>query len=292
MKYNHYPGITYPRTPGHELCGRIVKIGANIKRWSVGQLAGAGWHGGHCYVCDACRKGVFVCCKEAKVTGIHRDGGYAEYAVVDSGAVVPVPDGMKPEVAAPFMCAGVTVYNGLRNVAGTKPGDLVAVQGLGGLGQLGIQFANKMGFQVAAISTTDDKKALAQQLGAHHFINAKTQDVAAELSKLGGARVALCTAPNAASMEPLLGGIGLDGTLLVLGIDTQPIPVSTLALIPRRISVKGWPGGSPVDTKETLRFAAQHNIKSPVDSVGLEGADAAINATLTGNTKCRSVIKL
>jgi len=291
MKYNHLPGIVYPIVPGHEVAGTIVKIGSAVKQWKVGQPAGAGWHGGHCHSCNACRKGIFVCCSEAKVTGAHVNGGYAEYMVLNSNALVAIPDGMQPEVAAPLMCAGVTVFNSLRNVHNTSPGDLVAVQALGGLGQLGIQFAKHMGFRVAAISTSDEKRSLALSLGADHFINSKTQDAAAELQKLGGARVVLATVPNGPSMASVLGGIGLDGTLVVLGADVQPIPVPPLALIMKRISVKGWPSGSPIDTEETLRFAAQRNIKSPVEVRGLADADAALEATHQGKSKTRIVLK-
>jgi alcohol dehydrogenase/propanol-preferring alcohol dehydrogenase len=277
--------------PGHEVAGTIAKVGAGVTRWKVGENAGCGWHGNHCYNCNNCRKGAFVCCSQGQVTGIHRDGGYAEYCIIEQGALVPIPAGMAFEHAGPLMCAGVTVYNSLRNVQNAVAGDVVAVQGIGGLGHLGIQFANKMGFRVVAISTSDDKKALATELGAHDYINATTHNVATELGKLGGAKVILATATDAKSISPLVDGLGLDGTLVLLGADPAPINVSALQLIPKRASVKGWPSGSPVDTEEALKFAQLTGVKPRVEIFPLDKVNEAFERAMANKARFRVVLK-
>jgi len=291
-RFGVFNGFTFPRIPGHEIAGKIVKLGREVhSRWKLGQSVGAGWHGSHCNSCTTCRKGVFVSCDAGQATGVTRDGGHAEYVAVFEHALVPIPDGMAPEIAAPLMCAGVTVYNGLRNVPNVHAGDIVAVQGIGGLGHLGIQFARKMGYEVVAITTSDDKRELAMQLGAHHVINSKTHDIGAELMKLGGAKVVLATASDSASMQPLVKGLGLDGTLLMLGYDVKPLQISIGDLLMKRAGVRSWPGGSAIDTEETLKMAHLFGVKPMIEVFPLEKINEAFDHMMANKARFRVVIK-
>src|SRR5919199_565652 len=225
VKDGLWPGLQYPRVPGHEVAGRIEGIGAGVTDWSEGQRVGVGWHGGHCFKCEPCRRGDFAMCVNRKVTGIDFDGGYAEYLLAPAAALAAIPDQLPAEEAGPFMCAGVTVYNALRN-SGARPGDVVAVQGIGGLGHLAIQYARRMGFHTVALGRGKDKEPLARKLGAHHYIDSDVVDPIAELKKLGGARVILATAPSAKAISSVVEGLGVDGNLLIPAAPNDPLTVS------------------------------------------------------------------
>src|ERR1019366_2044492 len=230
VKEGHWPGIQYPRIPGHEIAGRIDAVGADVANWKPGQRVGVGWHGGHCFTCDPCRRGDFINCPNEKITGISHDGGYAEYVVTSAEAVAAIPDDLPAAEAAPLLCAGITVFNALRN-SGARAGDLVAVQGIGGLGHLGIQYARQMGFRTFAIGRGKDKEALARKLGAAHYVDTNTGNPSEALQKLGGAHVVLATAPDSKSMSALVNGLGPNGTLIVVGAGMDPLNVTPLQLI-------------------------------------------------------------
>src|SRR5205814_6968200 len=252
VKDGLWPGLQYPRVPGHEVVGIVDAVGAGVSHWKPGQRVGVGWHGGHCGHCDACRSGDFFGCQVAlQITGISFDGGYADYMLAPAIAVALVPEDLSAVEAAPLMCAGITTYNALRN-SNARPGDVVAVLGLGGLGHLGTQYAAKMGFKTVGIARGSDKEPLARKLGAHHYIDSQAQDPAAELLKLGGAKVILATVTNGDAMSAVQGGLGINGTLLVIGA-AESLQVSPLVLISGRLSVKGWYWGTALDSQDTLR---------------------------------------
>ena len=238
VKEGLWPGIQYPRVPGHEVAGRVDAVGSGVTQWKKGQRVGVGWHGGHDFVCEQCRRGDFAMCVDRKVTGIDFDGGYAEYMIAPASALAAIPDELPAEEAGPFMCAGVTVYNALRN-SGARAGDMVAVQGIGGLGHLGVQYARQMGFKTVALGRGKDKEPLAKKLGAHHYIDSGTDDAAAELQKLGGARVILATAPNAKAISALVDGLSANGKLVVPAAPADPLIVSVMPLIAGSRSVAG-----------------------------------------------------
>src|SRR5436305_3409934 len=242
VKDGLWPGIQYPRVPGHEIAGRIDAVGSEVPQWTKGQRIGVGWHGGHCFVCDPCRRGDFAMCVKRKITGIDFDGGYADYLIVGAEAVAAVPDDLPAEQVGPFMCAGVTVYNALRN-SGARGGDLVAVHGIGGLGHLGVQYARQMGFKTVALGRGKDKGPLAKKLGAQQYIDTDAADPVAELQKLGGARVILATAPSAKAISALVDGLSPSGTLLVPAAPNEPLTMSVLPLIMGRRSVSGCYSG-------------------------------------------------
>lgn len=290
----HWPGITYPRVPGHELVGIIEKIGSAVpasRGLNVGQRVGRGWHGGHCFGCRSCFKGDFVLCAQHNVTGITCDGGYAEYNYAPWESLAVVPDDLDPAEAGPLMCAGVTVFNGLRQLRIVPPAT-VAVLGIGGLGHLAIQFAAKMGYTVAAISSSSAKEQLAKELGATYYIDSSKGNAGEQLKALGGASAIIATAFSAKAMQETYIGLTTDGVLLVLGVDMEPISISTLQLIGNRGSVHGHPSGSAVDSQDTLEFAKQFNISSRVETYPLEKAQEAYDAMLKGTPKFRAVIKL
>src|ERR1700759_4370423 len=241
------PGIQYPRVPGHEVVGLIDAVGADVPDWKKGMRVGVGWHGGHCGDCSSCRRGDFSTCREGKIPGISYDGGYAEYMIAPFEALASIPEELKSEDAAPLLCAGITTFNALRH-SGASPGELVAVLGLGGLGHLAVQYAAKMGFHTVAIARGADKGPLAKKLGAHVYIDSTSQNAAEELTKLGGAKVILATVTDSKTMTSVLGGLGIDGKLLVVGADPQPIEVSPLLLIGQRRAVAGWPSGTSSDS--------------------------------------------
>src|SRR5271163_404723 len=243
VKEGLWPGIQYPRVPGHEIGGRIDAVGADVTQWKLGQRVGVGWHGGHCFVCDPCRRGDFILCQSEKITAIHFDGGYAEYIVVPAEAVAAIPDELPADQAAPLMCAGITVFNSLRN-AGARPGDLVAIQGIGGVGHLGIQYARQMGFRTVAIGRGGDKEPLARKLGAHEYIDTGAGDPAQALQKLGGANVILATAPDSKSISALIPGLAPNGTLLVVGASAESLTVTPIQLIAGRSGIQGWASGT------------------------------------------------
>ncbi len=283
--------IHFPRTPGHEVVGKIDAVGAGVDVWKVGQHVGVGWHGGHCGQCTACRSGDFVTCENQQVCGISYDGGYAEYMVAPQEALARVPEGMKSEDVAPLLCAGVTTFNSLRNM-GARAGDLVAVQGIGGLGHLGIQYANKLGFRVAAISRGADKEQLARELGAHEYIDSATTKPAEALQKLGGARVIMVTSSSSALAAELVGGLGRNGTLLILGAGAEPIQVSGLSLIMKRTRVQGWPSGVPQDSQETMEFSKLASVQSRNEIFPLDKAADAYQAMMDNKPRFRAVLKM
>ena len=266
VKQSGFPGLQYPRVPGHEIAGRIDAVGADVTQWKPGQRVGVGWHGGHCFVCDPCRRGNFILCQVEKITGISYDGGYAEYVVVPAEAVAAMPDDLPADEAAPLLCAGITVYNSLRN-AGARAGDLVAVQGIGGLGHLGIQFARQMGFRTVAIGRGGDKEALVKQLGAHQYIDSDAGAPAAALKAVGGAAVILATAPDSKAISGLVDGLAPDGKLVIVGAGLEPLSITPLQLIFARRTVRGWPSGMALGYGERFRghAAVQLAVRSSAD---------------------------
>jgi D-arabinose 1-dehydrogenase-like Zn-dependent alcohol dehydrogenase len=285
-----WPGIQYPRVPGHEIAGIIDAVGPRVAGWKAGQRVGVGWHGGHCGYCDSCRRGDFVTCQIApQIPGLTYDGGYAEYMVAPAGALALIPDEISAVEAGPLMCAGVTTYNSLRN-SGARPGDLVAVLGIGGLGHLGVQFAAKMGFKTVAIARGQDKEPLARQLGAWHYIDSQARDAAAELTALGGARVILATATSGKAMSAVVGGLGVNGKLIVLGAAGDPLEVPPLLLIGARRTIVGWPSGTSIDSQDTLAFSALTGVRSMNEIFPLERAAEAYERMMSGKARFRVVL--
>jgi D-arabinose 1-dehydrogenase-like Zn-dependent alcohol dehydrogenase len=291
VKEGHWPGLQYPRVPGHEAVGIVDAVGANVPQWKPGQRVGVGWHGGHCGYCEACLSGDFFGCKVAlKITGISFDGGYADYMVAPAIALALVPEELSAVEAGPLMCAGITTYNALRH-AGARAGDLVAVLGLGGLGHLAVQYSVKMGFNTVGIARGSDKAPLARKLGAHHYIDSQTQDPAAELVKLGGAKVILATVTNGDAMSAVLGGLGLNGTLMVVGA-ADPMQVSPLVLITGKRSVKGWYSGTAIDSRETLLFSVLTGVRSMNEVFPLERVTEAYDRMMSGKARFRVVLSM
>jgi D-arabinose 1-dehydrogenase-like Zn-dependent alcohol dehydrogenase len=286
-----WPGIQYPRVPGHEVVGIIDAVGAGVSSWKKGQRVGVGWHGGQDNTCPACRRGDFANCQNIKVAGISYDGGYQQYMVAPIEALASVPDSLSDAEAGPLLCAGVTTYNALRH-SGALPGDLVAVQGIGGLGHLGVQFANKFGFKVAAIGRGPGNAALAKKLGAHVYIDSKATNAAQELQKLGGAKVILATAPNSKSMSELIDGLGPNGRFLVVGASFDPIEVTPLQLITGSKALQGWWSGIPTDSEDTLRFCELSGIRPMVETFPLEKAAEAYARMMSGNAEFRVVLTM
>jgi D-arabinose 1-dehydrogenase-like Zn-dependent alcohol dehydrogenase len=283
--------LAYPRVPGHEVVGRVDAVGAGVQRLSVGQRVGVGWHGGQCGRCDSCRRGNFFACELGPVvTGLTRDGGYAEYMTALEQGVASVPDELSSLDAAPLMCAGVTTYNALRN-SGARGGDLVAILGLGGLGHLGVQFAAKMGFRTVGIARGKDKEALALQLGARHYIDSKSQDVAAELKKLGGASIVLATVTNGDAMGATIGGLAPNGTLMILGA-AEPFTVSPLQMLLSKLSVKGWYSGTSIDSQDTLRFSAFTGVRSMNEEYPMDKVAEAYERMISGKARFRVVLRM
>jgi len=291
VKEGHYPGIEYPRVPGHEVVGVIDKTGEGVRKWDKGQRVGVGWHGGHCFNCSPCREGDYIMCERAKIAGISYDGGYAEYMVAPQEAIAFIPEGLKSVDAAPLLCAGITTFNALRNTD-AKAGDLVAVQGIGGLGHLGLQYAQQMGFETVAISRGTDKKELAESLGADHFIDADQQDVAQALQELGGARVILATAPSSAAIESVINGLGINGQLLIVAATPDTFSVSPFALIGKRSSIKGWPSGTAKDSEATLNFSALGDIRPMIEQYPLEQANEAYERMIKNKARFRVVLTM
>jgi D-arabinose 1-dehydrogenase-like Zn-dependent alcohol dehydrogenase len=248
VKDGVWPGLQFPRVPGHEIAGRVDALASDVTTWQEGQRVGVGWHGGHCFVCEQCRRGDFAMCVNRKVTGIDFDGGYATHLIVRAAALAAIPDDLPAEEAGPFMCAGVTVFNALRN-SGARAGDVVAVHGIGGLGHLGVQYARRMGFNTVAINRGRDKEDLARQLGAHSYIDATAQDVVAELQRIGGANVILATAPNAQAISGLVDGLVPSGKLVVPAAPLEPLSINVFSLITKRTSVAGWYSGTAKDSQ-------------------------------------------
>src|SRR6202049_4129572 len=261
-KEGHWPGINYPRIPGHEIAGVIDVLGSGVAGWSAGQRVGVGWHGGHCGHCNSCRRGDFVTRQGApQVPGITMDGGYAEYMIAQAGALALIPGEISAVDAAPLMCARIATSKSLRN-SGARAGDVVAIVGIGGLGHLGIQFAAKMGFHTIAVARGAAKEPLAKKLGAQLYIDSQAQDVSAEMLKLGGAKVVLATATSGKAMAAVLGGLGVNGKLIILGAATDAVPVVPAQLIGGRQSIMGWPSGTSMDSQDTLAFSVLTGVRS------------------------------
>ncbi len=291
VKEGYWPGLQYPRVPGHEIAGRIDKIGPDVTLWKTGQRVGVGWHGGHCFECEPCRRGDFIHCKFEKITGIHFDGGYAEYLIVPAEAVALMPDDLPADEAAPLMCAGITVFNALRN-SGARAGQLVAVQGIGGLGHLGIQYARRMGFRTVAIGRGADKKELATKLGAHAYIDNSAGPQAEALQKMGGANVVIATAPDSKSMSELVDGLAANGTLMVIGAGMESLSVTPLQLIPGTKSIHGWASGTARDSQDTLEFSALSGVRPMIERFPLAKAAEAFDQMRSGRARFRAVLTM
>jgi D-arabinose 1-dehydrogenase-like Zn-dependent alcohol dehydrogenase len=289
-KQGLWPGIAYPRVPGHEIAGVVDALGAGVTAWRTGQRVGIGWHGGHCGRCDSCRRGDFLTCRVAPaISGITKDGGYADHVIAQDGTLAAIPDGLTATDAAPLMCAGVTTFNALRH-AGARPGDLVAVLGIGGLGHLAVQFAARSGFRTVAVARGADKEPLARKLGAHAYVDSAAQDPAKELTRLGGAKVVLATVTNAAAMAAVLGGLAIDGRFVVLGAPHEPLQVPAGLLIGGRRSVVGWPSGSSIDSQDTLAFADFAGVRPMVETYPLARAAEAYERMMSGKARFRVVL--
>ena len=284
-----FPGVRYPAVPGHEIAGRIDKAGAGVTTWRVGQRVGVGWFGGVCFVCDRCRRGDFITCRNLRIPGIHYDGGYADYMIAPIEALAAIPDDLSAAAAAPLLCAGITTFNALRNSA-ARPGDLVAIQGIGGLGHLAVQFAAKMGFRTVAIARGWEKANLAHDLGAHLYIDSETQDAVKELAAQGGAKVIVTTVTSGAAMTPLIDGLSIDGTLIVVGASPEPIEVNPFHVIGPRTGVRGWPSGTSVDLEDTMRFSAMSGVEAMIETYPLARAQEAYECMLSGKARFRVVL--
>ena len=286
-----FPWIADPRVPGHEVAGVIDEVGAGVTQWKKGQRVGVGWHGGQDGTCLACRRGDFVNCANVKICGISYDGGYAEYMVAPVEALAQMPESLDVAEAAPLMCAGITTFNALRH-SGALPCDLVAIQGVGGLGHLGIQFAAKFGHRVAAVGRGPGNAALAKKLGAHVYIDSSATNAAAELQKLGGARVILATAPSGKAMSALIDGLGTNGTMVVIGATPEPIEVSPFQLILGKKRIQGWAAGIPTDSEDTLRFAEMTGVRPMIEKYPLARAGEAYARMLSGKAEFRVVLTM
>ena len=290
-KEGAWPGIQYPRVPGHEVAGIIDKLGADVSEWKKGQRVGVGWHGGQDGTCRECRRGDFGNCRNLKIAGISYDGGYQQYMIAPVEALAAIPESLSDVEAAPLLCAGITTFNALRH-SGAFPGDLVAVQGIGGLGHLGIQFANKFGYKVAAIGRGSENAALAKKLGASVYIDSKSTNAAEALQKLGGARVILATAPNSKAMSELIDGLGPNGKLMVIGATLDPIEVTPVQLISASRTIQGWASGTPADSEDTLRFAELTGVRPMIETYPLEKAGEAYARMLSGKAQFRVVLTM
>jgi D-arabinose 1-dehydrogenase-like Zn-dependent alcohol dehydrogenase len=286
-----FPGISYPRVPGHEVAGVIDALGAGVTGWRNGERVGVGWHGGQDGTCPACRRGDFVNCANVKICGVSYDGGYQEYMVAPAEALARMPEKLDPAEAAPLMCAGITTFNALRH-SGALPSDLVAIQGVGGLGHLGIQFAKKFGYRVAAVGRGPNNAALATKLGADFYIDSAATDAAAELQRLGGARVILATAPSGKAMSALVGGLGANGTMVVVGVSTDPIEVPPVQLILGKKRIQGWAAGIPTDSEDTLRFAEMSGVRPMIEKYPLAKTADAYARMLSGKAEFRVVLAM
>jgi len=284
-----FPGIQYPRVPGHEVVGIVDAVGADVPDWKPGQRVGVGWHGGHCGHCRSCRRGDFITCATGQIPGVSYDGGYADYMIAPFEALASVPDELAAEDAAPLLCAGITTFNALRN-SGARPGDLVAVLGIGGLGHLAVQFAAKMGCRTVAIARGTEKAALARKLGAHHYVDSTAEDAAGALNTLGGARVVLATVTNAKAMSAAIGGLAVDGKLIVIGASPEALEVSPLLLISARRSILGWPSGTSIDSEDTMAFSVLAGIRPMIETMPLERASEAYDRMMSGAARFRMVL--
>jgi D-arabinose 1-dehydrogenase-like Zn-dependent alcohol dehydrogenase len=291
VKDGAWPGLAYPRVPGHEVAGVIDEVGAGVAEWKRGDRVGVGWHGGHCFVCERCRRGDFVTCQRQAITGLTRDGGYQQFMIARHEAVALIPEGLDAANAGPLLCAGITTYNSLRHI-GAKTGDLVAVQGIGGLGHLGIQYAAKSGYRVVGIGRGPENAALAKKLGAFAYIDSRANKAAEELRKLGGAKVILATAPNAKAMAELVDGLSVDGKLLVVGAPFEPMEVSAVQLLMARRGIQGWPSGTAMDSQDTLEFSAFAGVRPMIEKFPLENVKEAYARMASGDAQFRVVLTM
>jgi D-arabinose 1-dehydrogenase-like Zn-dependent alcohol dehydrogenase len=291
VKDGAWPGLAYPRVPGHEVAGVIDEVGAGATEWKKGDRVGVGWHGGHCFVCERCRRGDFVTCQRQAITGLTRDGGYQQFMIARHEAVALIPEGLDAANAGPLLCAGITTYNSLRHI-GAKTGDLVAVQGIGGLGHLGIQYAAKSGYRVVGIGRGPENAALAKKLGAFAYIDSRANKAAEELRKLGGAKVILATAPNAKAMAELVDGLSVDGKLLVVGAPFEPMEVSAVQLLMARRGIQGWPSGTAMDSQDTLEFSAFAGVRPMIEKFPLENVKEAYARMASGDAQFRVVLTM
>jgi len=288
VKSGKFPGLALPRVPGHEIASRVDAVGPDVTAWRSGQRVGVGWYGGHCNQCDACRAGDFMNCNNGKITGVTFDGGYADYAVVPAQALARIPDAMDAAEAGPLLCAGITTFNALRN-SGARPGDTVAVQGIGGLGHLAIQYANKLGFRTVALSRGADKEQLARELGAHDYVDTARTTAAEGLQELGGAHLVLATAPHSDAIASTVGGLRPRGKLLIVAVPLEPIAVSALALLSGK-AVAGWPSGTSIDSEQALAFSARTGVKPRIERFKLEQAEEAFTRMMDNKVRFRAVL--
>ncbi|HWH12331.1 MAG TPA: alcohol dehydrogenase [Solirubrobacteraceae bacterium] len=284
-----FPGVTYPVIPGHEVAGVVDALGEGVEGWEVGQRVGVGWFGGNCGHCESCRRGDFIWCVNSSIPGITMDGGYADYIVVSSTALAMIPDDLSAADAAPLLCAGVTTFNALR-LSGARPGDLVAILGVGGLGHLGVQFAARQGFETVAIARGRDKEPLARKLGAHHYIDSTTDDVAARLLELGGASVVLATVTSADAMTATFGGLGPRGKLIIVGASMDPLTISPMEFIGGGKTISGHASGTSMDSQDTLAFSALSGVRPMIETLPLEQAAEAYDRMMSGDARFRMVL--
>ncbi len=290
VKSGAFPGLKLPRIPGHEIAGRVDAVGTNVTAWKAGDRVGVGWHGGHCFECRACRKGLFINCEKEKITGISYDGGYAEYVVVPEEAVARIPEKLEAIDAGPLLCAGVTTFNALRN-SGARPGETVAVQGIGGLGHLAIQYAARMGFRTVAISSGADKEELARKLGAHEYIDTKKDTAAEGLKALGGADLVLATAPYSDAIASTVDGLKSRGKLLIVAAPFEPLKVSAMGLLSGK-TIAGWPSGSSIDSEDAMAFSALTGVRPRIETFKLEEAEQAFAKVMENRVRFRAVLTM
>jgi D-arabinose 1-dehydrogenase-like Zn-dependent alcohol dehydrogenase len=288
-KEGGFPGVSFPIVPGHEIAGTLDALGHGVKGWEVGQRVGVGWFGGNCGYCESCRRGDLIACANMGIPGVTFDGGYADYVVVPAAAMAAIPDELAAEDAAPLLCAGITTYNALRN-SGARGGDLVGILGVGGLGHLGVQFAAKLGFDTVAIARGREKEELALSLGAHRYIDSTSQDPAAELMRLGGAKVILATVTNAAAMTAVVGGLGVRGKLLVVGASMEPLEIPPAMLIGGNKTIQGHASGTARDSEDTLAFSVLSGVRPKIETLPLERAEEAYERMMSGDARFRMVI--
>lgn len=284
-----FPGIQYPRVPGHEIAGVIDALGEGVNEWKPGQRVAVGWHGGHCGRCESCRRGDFITCRYLQVPGISYDGGYADYMVAPTEAVAVIPNELSATEAAPLMCAGITTYNALRN-SGARVGEVIAILGIGGLGHLGVQFASKMGFNTIAIGRGKDEEELVKRLGARQYIDSRSQNAVEELTKLGGAKVILGTVPSGKAMSSILGGLAVNGKLIMIGVSEEPVEVPPALYVIGRRSLVGWPAGTSIDSQDTLSFSVMSGVRPMTEVYPLERAGEAYEQMMSGRARFRAVL--
>lgn len=290
VKYGAFPGIEFPRVPGHEVAGVVDALGTGVSAFKNGDRIGVGWHGGHCFQCEPCRRGDFPNCTSQKICGISYDGGYEEYMVAPWEAAVRIPDELSFVDAGPILCAGVTTFNSLRN-AGARSGDTVAISGIGGLGHLAVQYARRMGFRTIALSRGEDKRALAKELGAHQYIDTAQTNVAEALQALGGADLILATAPNAKVIGELTDGLSPRGKLLIVAAAADNVEFTPLTMLTGK-SIAGWPSGSPIDSEDALNFSVLTGAKPKIETFPLEKADEAFEKMMANEVRFRAVLTM